>query len=164
MNKVVNKYKKYSQKFKDEIKGYHKINISPITGTKWEDINNNIVKENMKVTEQALGNHKPGKDSKHDNIRISNKAGLIKSNNMVSISSYRLTTKCNKKIEGDEKKIREEIIKRDNSFDYYSLLLRVEEDKKTLITYNWYIVPKDHNVFKINKLEKIYNKENKCSG
>ena len=156
-NNIFLKFKseKIKQEFRNEIKGYHLINSSPIKESVWEEINRNIVRNECIITEEANGNHLSGKDNKFDCWTISNKTCKIEKNKNINISSYRLTTVCNDKSPGNKDNIIKEIEKRDNNFEYYSILLRKEN--KDSIIYYWCIVPKDYYIFNI----KNYNLEAK---
>ena len=136
------------ENFSNEIRGYHLINSAPIKESVWEEINCNIVNKILSVTDKANGNHVSGKDNKYHKWNISNKSTKIDCK-LVKISSYRLTSVCTDKEPGEKEKIIDEIESRDKSFDYYSILLRKEEDN--YIEYNWYIIPKDYYIFKIDK-------------
>ncbi len=107
-NNIYIKLKKQQHQFNIFIKGYHMINKTPIKDIVWEEIN-------CYITYKASGNHVSGKDIGFDNINISAK----KNNNIINISSYRLTSVCNSRTPGNEKDIIYEIEKRDKSFDYY---------------------------------------------
>tara|TARA_Y100000996_G_scaffold15300_1_gene11733 strand:+ start:823 stop:1641 length:819 start_codon:yes stop_codon:yes gene_type:complete len=150
------------KQFNSEIEGYHMINKTPIKESVWEEINCNIVDGVCCVTDEANGNHISGKDNRFDNVNISNKS--TKTNgNTIEISSYRLTSVCNDKVYGNEQDIIDEIEKRDKSFDYYSILIR-NEKKNSIIEYNWYIIPKDYYLFKIDKLTLKIGKKGKKKG
>ena len=144
----VMKKKNVQKIFEDEIYGYHTTSKS-LSGTKWEEINANIMRPFCSISEEAMGNHKSGIDNKFDNWRISNKTAKITKTKKLNISSYRLTTvsKTN-----DVSKIVEEILKRDSSFDYYSILVR-EEFPNDDIAYSWVIVPKGFYTFNPEKYE-----------
>uniref|UniRef100_A0A6C0KIN3 Uncharacterized protein n=1 Tax=viral metagenome TaxID=1070528 RepID=A0A6C0KIN3_9ZZZZ len=132
-------------KFKNEIMGYHIINDAPIKEAVWEEINKNIVKDVCEISDEAQGNHLSGKDNKFNNWNISNKTAKM-NKNKIDISSYRLTKVCSNKSPGIPKDFIDEIEKRDNSFEYYSILLR-EERKNKNIHYIWCIIPKDYYIF-----------------
>jgi len=68
------------------------------------------------------------------------------------MSSYRLTTVCSDTNPGIKKEILSEIEKRDESFDYYSILFKDEtiENNRTVI-YRWCIIPKDYHIFNVRK-------------
>lgn len=142
------KKKDVKQKFIDEINGYHLINNSSIKECIWENINCNIVNDVCKISDEANGSHLSGKDNRFDKWNISNKTSKT-DGKKVSLSSYRLTSVCNNKSNGDKYSIVNEIKKRDNTYDYYSILLR-NEDKTPYIKYTWYFIPKDYYIFKIN--------------
>jgi len=160
------KYRTLQPQFTSVIKGYHLINTTPIKESVWEEINCDIVRHSCIVTDQANGNHKSGKDNRFDNINISNKS-TKQNGNTVSISSYRLSSVCSDKNNGNSQDILNEIEKRDKSFDYYSFLVRDERENSTII-YKWYIIPKDCYLFKIHslthKLGKIGKKKDKIVG
>jgi hypothetical protein len=67
------------------------------------------------ITDEANGNHLSGKDICFDNIDISNKTAK-KIGNVISISSYRLTSVCCDKSPGNAEDILAEIQKRDGTF------------------------------------------------
>ena len=117
--KLVNK------SFKSEILGYHLICESPIKESIWEEINCNIVNEYCKITRNKKGSHLSGRDNIFDNWGISNKTANI-INEKISISSYRLGNVCNIKNVGNTTTIINEINNRNKSYDYYSILLRDE--------------------------------------
>ena len=156
------KYKKLQPQFTSVIKGYHMINTTPIKESVWEEINCEIVKHACVVADQANGNHKSGKDNRFDNINISNKSSK-QEGNTIRISSYRLSSVCSDKHNGNAQDIINEIEKRDSSFDYYSILIRDEKTNSKII-YKWYIIPKDCNVFKINCLTHKHGKRGKKKG
>ena len=137
------------QIFEDEISGYHTTSKNPLKEAMWEEINANIMRPFCSVSEEAMGNHKPGIDNKFGIWGISNKTAKITKTKKLNISSYRLTTvsKTN-----DVSKVVEEILKRDSSYDYYSILVR-EELPKDDIKYSWIVVPKDFYTFNPEKYE-----------
>lgn len=159
--------KSLTQKFNETILGYSLVNKTPIKECVWEEINTSIVENFYPVSDSANGNHKSGKDNKYKNWNISQKTGKI-CKNKIDISSYRLTKVCSDKDNGDTNSIKKEIELRDNSFDWYSILLRQENED--LIKYYWVIVPKDYHIFKIDdslmklKLGKTGKKKNKPIG
>lgn len=138
-------------KFKHEIMGYHMINDAPIKEAVWEEINRNIVTDVCTISDEAQGNHLSGKDNKFNNWNISNKTAKM-NKNKIDISSYRLTKVCNNKSPGNVNDIIDEIEKRDDSFEYYSILLREERNNKS-VRYIWCIIPKDYYIFNANHLE-----------
>ena len=156
---LVKKFKTLKQTFHAVITGYHMINKAPIKESVWEEINCGIVKKICLITDCANGNHASGKDNRFDNINYSNKSTKVEGNN-ISISSYRLTSVCNDANKGNPDEILKEIIKRDSSFDYYSILIRKEKEKE-LIEYMWYIIPKDYYVFKTDSLTPKIGKQGK---
>lgn len=157
----IKKSKRLQEKFLRTVKGYHMINNAPIKESVWEEVNCDIVKSLFSITDEANGNHASGKDNRFDNINISNKSTKVERTN-ISISSYRLTTVCNDKDIGTSENIIEEIKKRDSSFDYYSLLVRNEEN--SFIKYMWYIIPKDCYLFRIDNLNHKIGKRGKKKG
>lgn len=161
-NNIYERFKQLQSHFESVIKGYHMINKSPIKESVWEEVNCDIVSNICSVTDEAKGNHMSGKDNRFDEFNISNKTGK-ESGEKISISSYRLTSVCSDKSPGNEKEIINEIKKRDESFDYYSFLIR-NEDNISKIKYEWYVIPKTHNIFKIDKLNFMYGKKGKKKG
>jgi hypothetical protein len=160
-NNIYNKLKTpyIAKTYMSEIIGYHIINDEPIKESSWEEINRNIVKKYINTSEHANGSHKSGKDCKFNEWGISNKS-CKKKKNKIDISSYRLTTVCNVKDCGDINKIIDEINKRDDTFHYYSILVR--EEKNDNINYEWYIIPKDYYIFNpsINDWYPTFDKKN----
>lgn len=150
MNHIYTKLKKLQPRFEEVIHGYHMIHRQAIKESVWEEINCNIVKHVCNVSDQSNGSHVSGKDNKFDNYNISNKT-TKKRGKKVHISSYRLTTLCSNKHPGNPQQIINEIKKRNDSFDYYSLLIR-EDLCHTKLKYEWYMIPKDHYLFQINHL------------
>lgn len=149
-NNIYIKLKKQHLQFTEVIAGYHMINKTPIKETVWEEINCDIIRNVCIISDEANGNHLSGKDNRFDNVNISNKS-TKKNGNNISISSYRLTSVCSEKFPGNEKDIICEIEKRDKSFDYYSILIR-DEKEKGIIEYEWYLIPNDYYIFKVDKL------------
>jgi hypothetical protein len=83
------KSKDIFKEFKNNVKGYHMINNSPIKEAVWEDLNVDIVKHKCTVTDFANGNHKSGKDNKFNNWNISNKTCKIDKNGKINkIDTY----------------------------------------------------------------------------
>ena len=158
-NNVLEKYKTLNQTFYKVIKGYHMINKAPIKESVWEEINCDIVRDLCIITDEANGSHAPGKDNSFDDIGYSNKSAKTDGNN-ISISSYRLTSVCSDSDNGSSEDIVKEIEKRDESFQYYSILVR-NEKKNEIIEYMWYIIPKDYYIFKIDKLKQKTGKKGK---
>jgi len=159
---IISKLKKQQSVFESVISGYHLINKTPIKETVWEEINCDIVQNICSISDEANGNHLSGKDNRFDSFNISNKSTKRNGNN-VSISSYRLTTVCSDKIHGNETDIITEIEKRDESFDYYSILIR-DEKENSIIDYEWYMIPKDYYLFKIHSLTPKMGKTGKNKG
>lgn len=163
---LIQKFKTLNQKFYEVLNGYHMINKQPIKESVWEQINCDIVRDSFNINHQANGSHSSGKDNSFDNIHFSNKTTKIDGNN-TNISSYRLTNVCNDSDYGNYPDIRKEVEKRDNTFDYYSILIRKEKEKE-IIEYMWYIIPKDYYIFRIDKLKqkigKMGKKKNKVVG
>ena len=129
------------QRFQDELQGYHMLNEEPVKESTWEELNRNLVKGIFPISCEAHGNHKSGMDNQFGNWGISNKTAT-ETKKAIKISSYRLTTVCDQSNPGNENTIKEEIEKRDSSYDYYSLLGRIEDKKSKKITYKWYMIPK----------------------
>lgn len=148
--------------FSKVIKGYHMINVTPIKETVWEEINCDILRWCCSITDEANGNHMSGKDNRFDEFNISNKS-TKQNGSIINLSSYRLTSVCSDKSPGNETDIINEIVKRDESFDYYSILLR-DEKENSKIKYEWYMIPKDNNLFKIDKLTPKLGKKGKKKG
>jgi len=145
-----------TKNFENEIKGYHMMNKLPLKESLWEDINTNIVRDFCVVADEANGNHLPGKDNKYDNWNISNKTCKIDKNGKISISSYRLSSICSNKDPSTKEKIMEEIHKRDSNFDYYSILVRQEDENyKNKMTYTWCVIPKNYYIFNVENQEFI---------
>ena len=158
----IKKFKKIQNEFNAVIEGYHMINKTPIKESVWEEINCDIVSGICSISDEANGNHLSGKDNKFDNINISNKSTKT-DGNTVSISSYRLSSVCSDKENGNELDIINEIKKRDQSFDYYSILIR-NEKKDSIIEYGWYVIPKEYYLFKIDNLIPKIGKNGKKKG
>lgn len=148
---------KIIENFKKEIIGYHILCNEVIKESKWEEINKNIIDSHHNINYISNGNHSSGIDTIIEKWKISNKTSKIE-RNKINISSYRLTNVCSNKKIGDEKNILNEIIKRDNSFNFFSILLRKEEKNK--LTYFWLIIPKEFFIFKITN-KKLYKKYGK---
>jgi hypothetical protein len=162
-NNIYIKFKKLQQHFSDVIVGYHMINKTPIKETVWEEVNCDIVSDVCCITDEANGNHTSGKDNKFDKINVSNKS-IKRKNNEISLSSYRLTTVCSDKNPGDVKEIIREIERRDASFQYYSILVRDEKKNSPIINYEWYVIPKDYYLYKIDTFTPMYGKIGKKKG
>jgi hypothetical protein len=144
------------------VRGYHKLNASPINETMWEDLNALIFrKSGTEVTEQSDGGHAPGMDLLTGIGGLSNKSAKYASSAKASfdISSYRLTTVCSAANPGTPAAIIEEINRRKN-FDFYSILARTEQalasDKENALAiegsnkeveYDWILCPADHKAF-----------------
>ncbi len=148
---ISKKFKNLQSTFTATVNGYHMINKTPIKESVWEEVNCDIVRSVCSITDEANGNHASGKDNRFDNINVSNKSTKTDGNN-VSISSYRLSSVCNDKNNGNPQEILNEIEKRDKSFEYYSILIRNETKNNAKIQYAWYIIPKNYYIFKIDKL------------
>lgn len=159
---VIKKFKRLKENFSKTLQGYHMVNNTPIKESIWEEVNSDIVKSLFSISDEANGNHVSGKDNRFDNINISNKTTKVKGTN-IRISSYRLTTVCNNKDIGTPENIIKEIRKRDSSFDYYSLLVRIEKENSH-IEYMWYIIPKDYYLFRIDNLNHKIGKKGKIIG
>ena len=141
---------KLSEDLKKQIYGFHIINNSPIIGLTWERINYNIFKNSdIEIHEITNGNHVSGIDLKTCIGDFSNKTCkeyTLNKNNYLKLSSYRLSSLCNNKNLGDINKILYEIKKRNDSFNYYSVLSRKEYflEDKFILNYKWYLIPKDY--------------------
>lgn len=137
---------KLSINFTKCINGYHLINNDPIKETPWEDINVLILNASgCNVSSQSNGSHKSGSDLICSLGGFSNKSTQYDiSNNSFKISSYRLTSVCSNKENGNIDNIIDEINKRKN-FKYYSIIVRKHNDNKIL--YEWYLIPSDYNIF-----------------
>ena len=136
--------------FINELRGFHLINSCAIKESFWEEINTHIVRGKCKVYDIADGNHKSGKDMRFNDWNISNKTCKLEKDK-VHISSYRLSSVCNNKDIGTKEQIMNEIERRDNSFEYYSILIRDEHKDKKQITYYWCIIPKTFFVFDLKR-------------
>lgn len=154
---VHKKFKKLGTEFKKVIHGYHMINKPVIKESVWENINCQIVKNHFKISDQANGGHFSGKDNRFDDINISNKTVKTGKNGEIHLSSYRLSSVCNNKNTGIVENIIKEIESRDNSFDFYSLLVRHEKTESN-IEYSWYVIPKDCDIFKVQELSLKFGK------
>ncbi len=129
------------------VKGYHLINSSPVNETTWEDINSLVFNElHINIYSQSNGSHSSGMDINSSIGKLSNKSAKYDDINKsyINISSYRLTTICSEKNNGNQSDIVNEINKRKN-FDYYSLIVRLE--KNDSIEYDWYLIPADYILF-----------------
>ncbi len=134
--------------FNSEIRGYHSINRTPIKESVWEDFNYNIVKNVCTVTNAANGNHLSGADMCFNEQGISMKSAKIEKDNSINISSYRLTKVCSDRTPGNIEDIMNEINKRDQSYNYYSILFRKENN--AIIKYYWCLIDKNSSIFKMN--------------
>ena len=150
-NNIYKLFKKNQKHFEKVINGYHIINKAPIKEAVWEEINCEIAESICNISDEAMGNHKSGKDIKINNFNISNKSCKL-DGNCISLSSYRLTSVCTNKNINNKENIIKEIYKRDESFDYYSILMR-DESIYPNIKYMWYMIPKDYYIFKITDLK-----------
>jgi len=117
------------------------LNEEPVKESTWEELNRNLVKDIFPISCEAHGNHVSGKDNQFGRWGISNKTAT-ETKKAIKISSYRLTTVCDPSNPGKVEDIQNEIKKRDQSYDYYSLLGRIEDKKGQKITYKWYMIPK----------------------
>ena len=135
--------------FNSEIRGYHSINRTPIKESVWEDFNYNIVSKVCDVTNEANGNHLSGADMCFNGQGISMKSAKIEKDNSINISSYRLTKVCSDRKPGNIDDIIDEINNRDQSYNYYSILFRKENNG--IIKYYWCIIDKTCSIFKMNK-------------
>jgi hypothetical protein len=135
--------------FNSEIRGYHSINRTPIKESVWEDFNYNIVSKVCDVTNEANGNHLSGADMCFNGQGISMKSAKIEKDNSIKISSYRLTKVCSDRTPGNIDEIMGEINNRDQSYNYYSILFRKENNG--IIKYYWCLIDKTCSIFKMNK-------------
>lgn len=135
------------ERFESELNGFHLLHDEGVKESVWESINCNIVDGICTITDKASGNHLSGKDNRFNNWNISNKTAKLISNKRVSLSSYRLSQVCDKHNFSNIDAIKKEIQKRDESFDYYSMLTRKEDTKSNEIEYTWYVIPKNYYVF-----------------
>jgi hypothetical protein len=118
------------------IKGFHMVNDNYIKESVWEHVFLQFFNGITNNIKYDSGSHKPGSDCIIDNISYSNKTTIIKKNNTINISSYRLSS-CNNNI---LKMIHEiDVVKK--NFDFYSLLARVQH--LDYITYKYYKIPSD---------------------
>lgn len=161
------KFRTLQLPFDKEVGGFHFFHTTAIKEMIWEGIKSNICRLIFNITDEANGNHASGIDIRLDNIGYSiktAKASKPSKNNeyIVSISSYRLTSVTTDSDNGTSPQILKEIEKRDSSFKYYSLLVRIEEG--VMIKYMWYIIPKDYYVFKIDTLTPKIGKQGKKKG
>ena len=118
------------------VQGYHLLNNDPIKESPWEDINATVLRASgCPVKSQASGSHKSGADLSCSLGDFSNKSSQY-SGPLFEISSYRLTTVSNGKIED----IIAEINRRKN-FMYYSIIVRAEQEGQ--FHYDWYLIPSD---------------------
>ena len=150
-------------RFVETLQGYHLLNDTPVKEAVWETINASVVKNVCNIDSIGNGNHLSGRDMVIDGHGISNKTSCVK-NGVVSLSSYRLTNVCNIKNHGDIFTIVAEIERRDESFEYYSILLR--EIKEDHLVYQWVVIPKNHPIFVMDPSSwaKKFSKRGKCTG
>ena len=155
INKSINK------SFNDCVRGFSLVNKdSEISKEIWETVNSHIFEhEGVEILKKANGSHESGVDLITNIGKFSNKTSKINKKNLISISSYRLTA-----VSHDMGKTLDEIEKRNNSFDYVSLLARKVEDD--CIHYHWYVIPKTSHLFDERSFEwdPTYNKNNKQTG
>jgi len=135
-----------NENFTKCVRGYHLINNSPIKEAVWEDINSTVfVRSGIEVFSKSDGSHLSGMDINSALGRISNKSAKYSSGKThFDISSYRLTTVCSENSCGSVEEIVEEINGRKN-FDFYSIIIRKEEQPNT-IEYDWLLIPSTHPV------------------
>jgi len=135
---------KLDEEFKLYVQGYHTFNSPrPIKETNWEDANVDIFLESgIEIYSKSDGGHNPGMDINSELGGISNKSSKYSKNKKsFDISSYRLTTVCNNKNCGTKEDFIKEINNRKN-FDFYSIIVREELDKK--INYDWLLIPSNY--------------------
>lgn len=127
------------------VTGYHLINNDPIKEAVWEEINRIVLEHSgCPVQSQSCGSHAPGADLTCSLGRFSNKSTKWsggKTKGTFDISSYRLTSVCSDKNNGDVATILGEIQRRKN-FEYYSIIVREEIEEN--IKYDWYLLPCDY--------------------
>lgn len=158
-----------SKNFDKILEGFHCVSKEPLKECRWEEINCEIIEESeFHIKNKSSGSHKSGCDISCDLGNLSNKTGIIEKNN-ISLSSYRLTSVCDKKNIGNDMDIIKEIHKRDGSFDFYSLLARnetKEKNIKTKINYEWYLIPKNIEILNPSSYEweKSYDKNGHVNG
>jgi hypothetical protein len=130
--------------FKKCVQGYHMINDDPIKESPWEDINAQIFGASKCPVElKSNGSHKSGADIKCSLGSFSNKSTKYESGEKsFKISSYRLTNVCSDKYNGTAEGLVEEINRRKN-FNYYSIVVRKEEEGAKM-RYDWYLIPADY--------------------
>lgn len=133
-----------NNRFRNELAGYHLFNEESVKEATWEEINRNLVRGILQVSDAANGNHLSGKDNQFGVWGISNKTAKETGSNL-KISSYRLTCVCSDKDPGKIEKIQEEITRRDGSYEFYSLLVRKETDDGDT-EYKWFVIPKTCSV------------------
>ena len=155
-NNLYLKLRKTAHRFETELRGYHYICDQPVKEAVWEEVNKNSVGGVCDVTGQANGGHKSGVDMYFDKCGISNKTAKISPTGATSISSFRLTTVCSDKMPGCPEDIIAEIEKREESYEYYSVLFRKEDTDK--VTYHWCVIPKHFFVFNIHNPESFQPK------
>jgi hypothetical protein len=145
-NTVIN-YELINMNFKKCVKGYHLINSSPINETIWEDLNAIIFSASgIEMYSKSDGSHSSGMDINCSLGRISNKSSKYSNHkSCIDISSYRLTTVCSEKTCGTPLEIIQEINKRKN-FDYYSFIIRDENNATSTIYYDWLLIPSNYIV------------------
>jgi hypothetical protein len=125
------------------ITGYHFTTDTPLKESNWENVNADVLRASRcTVTSQANGSHKSGGDLSTSLGVFSNKTAKYGKNQSFDVSSYRLTTVCSNKTPGQIENIQAEIKKRKN-FDYYSILVRDENEAAKTISYDWYLIPSD---------------------
>lgn len=139
---IINNKKQLFLNFQKAIHGYHLVSKEPIKESRWEELNTQILdKSNCTVLNQASGSHTSGCDLTTQQMgNLSNKTSKIK-NKKFGISSYRLGSVCDIQNPGNMNDIQNEINKKSDNFENYSLLLR-EEINKTTIKYKWLMLPK----------------------
>lgn len=121
-----NKIKNLSQNFEKILQGFHCVSKEPLKESRWEEINTEVIQESGYIINHiSAGSHKSGCDISCEFGNLSNKTGIIDKKNIL-LSSYRLTTVCDKKNNGNIENIISEIHKRNCTFDFYSLLARNE--------------------------------------
>ena len=139
--------------FKKCVQGYHMINDDPIKESPWEDINAQIFGASKCPVElKSNGSHKSGADIKCSLGSFSNKSTKYEAGEKsFKISSYRLTNVCSDKDNGTAEGLVEEINRRKN-FNYYSIVVRKEEEGAKM-RYDWYLIPADYTALNPSSYE-----------
>jgi len=155
-----------SKYFEKEIIGYHIINKTPIKQSLWEIININFLSSVLQIYNYDHASHSPGIDIQTNYGSFSNKTSkYLQRKNYFFLSSYRLTSICSPLNVQDPIIIMQNIFRKNQSFDYYSILLR--KKSKNIINYKWYLIPRDYyylNPFNYNWTTSYSVKNNNIIG